>query len=156
VGRRWLESKGTILLASDLQVSLPLIGPLTSTAAAARLVIRRGLSGVVVANDIGDPVGVLSSSDVLKLLMTAPDPLSPPDEAAPGPRIVDALDEVDELLTELTHIDADDPLDLVATKMLNDRAEVALVDQSGPGARFVTLPTVIGAILAERGEEGAG
>jgi CBS domain-containing protein len=101
-------------------------------------------------------VGVLSSSDVLKLLMTAPDPLSPPDEAAPGPRIVDALDEVDELLTELTHIDADDPLDLVATKMLNDRAEVALVDQSGPGARFVTLPTVIGAILAERGEEGAG
>src|SRR4051812_39247953 len=55
--------------ASDLQVPLPLVERGTSAIAAARIIARDGLAGLVIANESGSPVAVVSSADVLGLLV---------------------------------------------------------------------------------------
>jgi hypothetical protein len=132
------------MLASDLQVSLPLLNRRTSASAAARLLVHRSAGGVVVADDSGDPVAVLSPIDVLRLLI-------PAEEHTVG----DLLDDRTAGVAEITHVDAEDPLDLLADKMASEGAQIAVIDRAPDGTRFVTLPTVMEAMLVESGTDGA-
>ena len=141
------------MIAADLQVSLPLLNRRTTAATAGRLIVRKPLTGVVVADDDGAPVAVLSPIDVLRMMLTVRGHTSatPADAGTIGALLDDA--EID--LAAITHVDTDDSLTELAEKMVSSQAQVALVGRATDGARFVTLPTVMQAILVENGEDGA-
>src|SRR3954454_18228053 len=55
--------------ASDIQVALPVVDRSTTAIAAARLIAQNHLAALVVADETGAPIGVVSSADVLGLLV---------------------------------------------------------------------------------------
>lgn len=154
------------MLAADLQVSLPLVNRLTPAVVAARLVARWHASGLVVADDAGTPVAVLSAPDVLTLLL--PDSLTNEPSVLAGPddsradaastggssrRIGELLDMPGRDLREIPFVESSATLTELAMAMLAANAEIAVVDGASRGPWFVTLPVVMSAILAERGDD---
>lgn len=156
------------MLASDLQVPLPVVQRETTALEAARQIARDRLFGLVIADAAGTPVAVVSSADVLRLMI-------PPylladcslagvlDEQSAGEvwggastrTIGDLLDDDDVPVRELLHVNADDTLVELAVAMVDRRTQVAVVD--GPaGGGFVTLPAVVDAILARHDGAGGG
>lgn len=153
--------------ASDIQVALPLIDRRTNAVAAARLIAQNHLAALVVADDSATPIGVVSSADVLGLLV--------PNYVLQDMSLAGVLDEagaeevwanarnrtIGELLDDdgvkvraPMHLDADDTLIEVAARMVDGHAQIAVVD--GPdGLRFVTLHAVMDAIMSRLDESGA-
>lgn len=151
------------MLAEDLQVSLPLVNRLTPAVVAARLVARWHGSGLVVADDTGIPVAVLSAPDVLALLVSEPvdDDLvitgrrnEHSAEVVSAHLIGDLLDAESLGLRELPHVDSGATLAELATTMISANAQIAAVDGGSAGYRFVTLPAVMNAVLALSGDDG--
>lgn len=147
--------------ASDLEISLPLVQRETTALEAARLIARERLAALVVADEAGTPVAVVSSADVLGLMVPGYvlDDMSLAgvlDEAGAdemwariGERTIgDLLDDDGVNVREITRIDADDNLVEVAAKMVDSHSQIAVVGSRTPDARFVTLPTVMDAIVA--------
>lgn len=153
------------MLASDLQVFLPLVTRTTTALDAARVIARERLSGLVVADESGVPVAVASSADVLRLMV--------PGYVIDDPSLAGVLDEegVDEVwarlnertigelldddaanVRDITRIDADAHLVEVAARMVDARAEIAVVGTPAPDVRFITLPSVMAAILEAVGK----
>jgi CBS domain-containing protein len=152
--------------ASDIQVALPLVDRGTSAVAAARLIAENHLAALVVADDSGTPIGVVSSADVLGLLV--------PNYVLQDMSLAGVLDEagaeevwtqagsrtIGELLDDEgvkvrapMHFDADDTLIEVAARMVDGHAHIAVVN--GPdGVGFVTLPAVIDAIISRLDPSG--
>ncbi len=153
------------MLASDLQVSLPLVQRATTALEAARLIARDRLAALVVADDDGTPVAVVSSADVLGLMVPGYvlDDLSLAgvlDEAG-GDEMWARVNErtIGELLDDeglnvggITRIDADAHLVQMAAMMVDAHAQIAVVGDPAPKSRFVTLPDVMDAIVAACGK----
>jgi CBS domain-containing protein len=151
--------------ASDLQVSLPLVQRRTTALEAARLIARGRLAGLVVANDAGIPFAVVSSADVLRLMVPnyVLDDMSLAgvlDEAGADEMwtrinertIGELLDDEGVYVRDITRIDADANLVEMAALMVDARAEIAVVGTPAPEALFVTLPSVMAAILEACGK----
>jgi predicted transcriptional regulator len=160
--------KASEMLASDLQVSLPLINRKTPTAVAARLLTRGHLAGLVVADDAGTPVAVISSSDVLGLMVPRylRDDISLAavlDEAGSeelwagaGERLIgEILDDDGVKVWDIIHVDNDATIIEVAASLVRAGAQIAVVDGADEGLRFITLPDLMDAILVICGDDGA-
>ncbi len=148
------------MLASDLQVSLPLVQRHTTALKAAKLIARKRLAGLVVANEEGIPVAVVSSADVLGLMVPGYvlDDMSLAgvlDEAGAEEMwtrinertIGELLDDDGVNVREITRIDADANLVEMAATMVDAHAEIAMVGEPKPKSRFITLPAVMEAIV---------
>jgi CBS domain-containing protein len=155
------------MLASHLQVSLPLVTRATTALEAARVIATERLSGLVVANASGIPVAVVSSADVLRLMVPSYvlDDMSLAgvlDEAGADEMwtrinertIGELLDDEGVNVRDITRVDADANLVEVAALMVDARAEIAVVGIPAPEALFVTLPSVMAAIVAACGKGG--
>ena len=153
------------MLASDLQVSLPLVQRNTTAIEAARLIARDRLAALVVANDGGTPVAVLSSADVLGLMVPGYvlDDMSLAgvlDEEganemwgrADQRTIGELLDDDGVSVRDILRIDADANLVEVAAIMVDAHAQIAAIKGSANEPRFITLPAVMDAILAASGD----
>jgi CBS domain-containing protein len=153
------------MLASHLQVRLPLVQRATTALEAARLIARERLAALVVADGEGNPVAVVSSADVLGLMV--------PGYVLEDMSLAGVLDEAgaDEMwarihertigelfdddgvsVRDITQIDADANLVEVAALMVDARAEIAVVGRPTPEARFITLPSVMDAIVNAYGK----
>ena len=135
--------------------------------AAARHIARDHLAALVVADASGTPIGVVSSADVLGLLvpsyvlqdMSLAGVL---DEAgaeemwsyADNRTIGELLDDDGVRVRELLTIDGDSTLIETAALMVDAHAQIAVVNGTDP-PMFVTLPAVMDAILTFIGEPGA-
>lgn len=147
--------------ASDLQVSFPVVGRDTSALEAAQLIAADHLAGLVIADQSGVPVAVVSAVDVLALMVpgyvrddlplagvfderAAEELLSHAEEH----RIGELLDDEDVRIYDLLAVDADATIVEVAALMADARAQVALVKgERGAPPVFLTLPSVLDAIL---------
>ncbi|MEP6482099.1 MAG: CBS domain-containing protein [Rhodoglobus sp.] len=156
------------MLASDLQIPLPMVDRSTSAVEAAQLIASKHLPGLVVADKGGAPVAIVSSADVLRLML-------PPyliddmslagvmDESgaeemwakSAGRTIGELLEDTRVNVRDILHVDADDSLVELAAKMVYAHALVAVVDGTPGEWRFVTLPLVMDAILAACGVNGS-
>ncbi len=143
------------MIASDLQVSLPLVNRHTSAVIAARLLSRTQPAGLVVADDSGHPVAVLSSADLLGLLIPVDDADSEASWRDAGERTIGDLIDRGGMLGALPHVETDATLLELASSMIQAESEIATVDGSDRGPRFVTLPALLDAILAAAGDDGA-
>lgn len=155
--------------ASDLQVSLPLVGRNTTALEAARAIAADDLVGLVIANAKGIPSAVVSAVDVLGLLVPSyvVDDMSLAgvlDETAAeevwakaGQSTIGELIDDDRVhIYELLRVDADDTILELAARMAHARAEIALVKGSlGSDSKFVTLTALMDAILTFCGPSGA-
>jgi CBS domain-containing protein len=153
--------------ASDLQVSLPVVTRATTGRDAARLIVRDRLAGLVVTDDDGAPIAVVSSADVLGLLVPG---YLLEDVALAGVLDEAGADEVwagaarrtigelladdDVVVRDILHVTADATLVELAVLMVDAHTQVAIVDPPAEDPRFVTLPAVMDAILAAA--DGAG
>jgi CBS domain-containing protein len=145
--------KALEMLASDLQVSLPLVNRKTPAAVAARLLARNHVVSLVVADDAGNPVAIISSSDVLGLMVPVylRDDISLAavlDEAgseelwagAGGRVLGELLDDDDVKVRDILHVAHDATLVEVAVRLVHAGAPIAVVDGTDKGPHFITLP----------------
>lgn len=147
--------------ASDIQGRFPVVGRGTSAVEAARLIAAEHRAALVIADKEGAPVAVVSSVDVLGLLV-------PPyvlddmtlagvfDEKsaeevwgqAANRTIGELLDDDGVRIYDLLTVDADATVLEVAAQMADSRVQIAMVaGPSGGEPWFVTLPAVMDAIL---------
>ncbi|MGO4588543.1 hypothetical protein [Paenarthrobacter sp. 2TAF44] len=156
--------------AADLQVSLPVIHRETTAVEAGRLIAGGGMVGLVIANDAGTPVAIVSAVDVLQLMI--------PDYVLDDPSLAGVFDEkgaaelwdvldrrtIAELIADdrvavrkILTVDPGDTLIEVAARMVEARTQIVRV--RGPRHEtpmFVTLPAVMSAILQDRSDAGQG
>ena len=155
--------------ATDLQTDLPLVDRRTTAVEAARLIARDRLAALVVADFEGSPVAVISSADVLRLMVPTYvlDDMSLAgvlDEAgadevwgrADDRTVGELLDDDGVNVREILRVDPDSTLVEVAAQMVESHTQVALVKGSGDSPKFVTLPEVMDAILTVIGADGDG
>lgn len=135
------------MIASDLQVSLPTVNRRTSAIVAARLVARGHIGALVVADDDGTPAAVVAPSDVLRLLLAADGEVE---------TIGTLLDDDRARVGPIVRISPSAQLADIATRMAAARTHVAVVDGDPRTPRFILLPLVIDAILAERDDPRDG
>jgi CBS domain-containing protein len=155
-----LATKGPTMIASDIQIEIPLVKRTTSALVAARLIAKKHLAGLVVTDEAGAPVAIVSSSDVLRLMI----PTYVMDDVA----LSSVFDEkgaeemwahvnehtVGELfdnrkvnVRDVLHVPHDATLVEVAAKMVDAHVQIAVVDGAADEPRFITLPAVMDAIL---------
>jgi CBS domain-containing protein len=148
--------------ATDLQVHLPLVDRDTSAVDAARLIAEGRLAGLVIADETGTAVAIVSAVDVLRLLIPG---YVVEDMALAGVfdesgaeevwshavdrKIGELVDDDKVHIHEILTIDADATLVEIAAEMTDARAQIAMVSASEHDAQpgFLTLPVVIEAIL---------
>lgn len=132
-----------------------------SALAAAQIIARDSRATIVVANQAGRPEAVLSAVDVLRALM----PRYVLDDASLAAvfdekgadevwrevkvqTIGELIDDEESRVMGILVVDADATLLDVAAQMAQERALVAVVKgQQGESPKFVTLPTVLDAVL---------
>ena len=149
--------------AADLQVALPVVRRETTAVEAARLIAEGGLVGLVIANDAGTPVAILSAVDVLQLMV--------PDYVLDDPSLAGVFDEkgatelwesldrrtIAELMDDnrvavrkILAVDPGDTLIEVAARMVEARTQIVRVKGAPRESPvFVTLPSVMSAILQD-------
>ena len=147
--------------AIDLATAIPIVDRHTRALDAARQIAGSQLPGLVVADETGRPVAVISAVDVLRLLVPdyiledmslagVFDELGAEDVWSSGSArlIGELLDDHDTRVSDILEVDADATLVEVAAQMADARAQVALL-RGGETAepRFVTLPAVMDAVL---------
>lgn len=145
--------------ASDLHSEFPIVGRDTSAVEAAQLIAQQRLAGLVVADKSGMPVAIVSSVDVLGLLVpryvrddlalaAVVDEQGAEDMWAHAGEhtIGDLLDDEGVRVFDLLAVDADATLLELAALMADAHSQVALIRKSDP-PRFVRLPDVMDAIL---------
>jgi CBS domain-containing protein len=151
--------------ATDLQTPLPVIGRSTTALEAARLIAADRLPGLVVGDADGKPVAVVSTVDVLALLVPSYvlDDLSlagvfderGSEEMWQNARertIAELLDDDGVRLRDILMVDDDATIVEIAAQMADSRSQIALVRNSPPGApQFIELPTLMNAILGFSG-----
>lgn len=156
------------MLASDIQASLPLVNRKTPAVVAARLIARKHLAGLVVADDAGTPVAVISSSDVLGLMVPGyllddlslagvlDDAGSEELWAGAGERVIgELLDDDGVRIHDILHVAHDATVIELAAQLADSDAQIAVVDETDEGPRFITLPALMDAILVVCGDDGA-
>ena len=147
--------------ASDLQVSIPVVNRHTSALRAARLIAEGRRPGLVIADKNGKPVAVVSAADVLRLMVPnyIRDDMSLAGvfdergaeevwEHLDGRTIGELLDDDGVNVFDLLRVDHDATLVELAAQMAEARALVAMVSGTDDAPAFVTLPSVMDAILS--------
>lgn len=134
------------MLASDLLTSLPMVNRRTTALVAGRLLTHGRVSDLVLADDDGRPLGSISGSDVLPLLVSVGLPTE--SERVLG----DLLDNRRVVLGPLLRADPDDVLHELAARMADAGAQFAVVTGPDGRDRFVSLPAVMDALLAVHGD----
>ena len=146
--------------ASDIQIALQPITRATTALEAARLIAADRLAALVIANEEGTPVAVVSAVDALGLLVPnyimsdlslsgvfsetgAEDVWNGTAQRA----IAELLDDTGVRKHELLKVDADATLVEIAAQMADERAQIALVRGTEKEPRFVLLPDVMDAII---------
>lgn len=135
------------MLASELQISMPTVNRRTPAVVAARLIAKSRLGALVLADDDGTPAAVVAAPDVLRLLLREDGEASGEDRVA---TVGDLLDDDTTRVGAIVRIDARADLAEVALKMAATRAQIAVVDSDPRSPRFLLLPLVLDAVLAER------
>ncbi|QDP96903.1 CBS domain-containing protein [Microlunatus elymi] len=147
--------------ARDIQVETPMISRRSSVAEASRMIADRGKIGVVVADDRGTPLGMITALDVFRLAL--------PDYLLDDSSLAATLDEqaIEELIAPLRDktvaeviadqavrlrpvptVDADATVLEIAAVLVSAGSMIAVVGAAGrDGARVVTLPIVLDAVL---------
>lgn len=156
------------MLASDLQVALPLVYRSTNAVDAAKLIAENHLPALVVADARGAAVAIVSSADVMRLMVPSYvlDDMSLAgviDEqgaeemwAKIAERTIgELLDDTRVPVRDILRVGADDTLMELAAKMVDARTQVAVVNGPKDEPHFVTLPIVMDAILTASGMTGA-
>lgn len=146
--------------ASDLQTAQQPITRSTSAIEAARIIAADRLAGLVIADDSGVPVAVVSAADVLGLLVPGYimsdlslagvfDELGAQDVWAGSAQrtIAELLDDSGVRKHDLLTVDATATLVELAAQMADVRAQIALVRGTEGDPRFVLLPDVMDAII---------
>ena len=146
--------------ASDIHKALQPITRVTTALEAARLIAADRLAALVIANDAGTPVAVVSAVDVLGLLvpsyimsdlsLSGVFDESGAQEIWAGSAqrtIAELLDDTGVRKHELLIVDADATLVEIAAQMADERAQIALVRGTENEPRFVLLPDVMDAII---------
>lgn len=147
--------------AIDLKTELPLVRRETTAVEAARLIAEGGRIGLVVAEDAGAPVAVISATDVMRLMLPGYilEDLSLAnvfDEEGvkdlwgeiDGRTIGELLDDDDVPVREILAIDADSTLVEIAARMADAHAQIARVTGLADDRPFfLTLPVVMEAML---------
>ena len=148
------------MLAIDLATAIPIVDRHTRALDAARQIAGSQLPGLVVANETGRPVAVISAvmgallvpDYILEDMSLAGvfDELGAEDVWSSGSArlIGELLDDHDTRVSDILEVDVDATLVEVAAQMADARAQVALL-RGGETAehRFVTLPAVMDAVL---------
>ncbi len=147
--------------ASDIQIALQPITRATTALEAARLIAADRLAALVIANDAGTPVAVVSAIDVLGLLvpsyimsdlsLSGVFSESGAEDVWDGSAqraIAELLDDTGVRKHELLKVDADATLVEIAAQMADERAQIALVRGTEQEPRFVLLPDVMDAIIS--------
>lgn len=134
------------MLASDLQVSLPTVNRGTTVAVAARLLARRHVPALVAADDLGVPIAVISSADILGLMGDAS--ANDPEASLDDRTIAELIGEPRAIL----RVRRSTPLDELCQVMTDLRAEIAVVEDAAEGVRFVLRSDVIEAVLVDMGD----
>jgi CBS domain-containing protein len=156
-----LQREGAPMRAQDLATPVPMVDRHTSAADAARQIADGQLPGLVVADDRGIPVTVISAVDVLRLLVPdyiledmalagVFDERGAEDVWSEGSRRVigDLLDDQETRMSDILRVDADATLVEVAAEMVDARAQIAVLHGSAESEpRFVVLPAVMEAVL---------
>jgi hypothetical protein len=133
------------MYASELQVTLATVNRRTPAPVAARLVARTNAALLVLADENGVPAAVIFPPDVLRLLVESDD--------AEAFTVGDLLDDDRSRLGAVLRVDGSMEIAELAARMAAAHAQVAIVD--GPGSpRFVLLPDLLDAVLAERDDLG--
>lgn len=156
------------MLASDLIENVPTVHRTTSALEAARIVATLRVSGVVVADDAGEPVAVIPGTQLLKLVVpryvrenaalahvydeAAADEIS----ARLSERTVaDLLDDDDAVTTHVPEVAPGDTLVEIAAVMVREHSPVVVVrERRGTCTGVVTLARVLAAVLDAAGEAG--
>jgi CBS domain-containing protein len=155
--------------AADLAVSLPVVRRDSTAAAAGRRVAETRSMGVVVADDTGHPVAVLSAIDLLRAILPpylVDDPALARvyDDGAlqdvwtqrSGGTVGALVDDQQIAMHPLGRVDADASLLEVAVEMVSQGSQIAVLSDQTPGDwTFVILPDVVAAIV-EALEDGGG
>lgn len=156
------------MLASDLVESVPTVHRTTSALEAARIIATLRVSGVVVADDDGEPVAVVPGTQLLKLVV----PRYVRDNAALAHvydeagadeitarlserTVADLLDDDDAVTTHVPEVAPHDTVVEIAAVMIREHTPVVVVREHGghcPGV--VTLARVLAAVLDSAGQAG--
>ncbi len=156
--------------ASDIATTLPIVDRHTPALKAAGLIAAADAGGLIVANSQGEPVGVVASVDILRLLLPnyLRDDMSLAavvDEkgseemwtTAANRTLGELIDDDAVRMPDLVAVDADATIVEIAAQMADARVRVVLVrGPRGTAPRFVTLPAVMDAIVRFATQSGAG
>jgi CBS domain-containing protein len=150
--------------AADLAQPLPLVVRDRSVADAGRVIADHGRIGVVVCDRSGTPIGMITALDVFRLAL--------PDYLVDDPSLAATLDEhsIADLIERLRRktvgeviedgsvrlrpvptVDAEANVLEVAAVLVSAGTTVAVVAGDPDRPRFVTLPTVLDAIVVDAG-----
>lgn len=146
---------------SDLAITLPMVDRSTTAVEAAQIIARDSRASVVVADDSGHPVAVISAVDVMRGLVPGYilDDLSlaavfdekGADEVwadVPLRTIGDLIDDDESRVLDILEVDPDTTLLEVAAQMAHRRMVIAYITGSTAGSpKFVTVPAVLDAVL---------
>ncbi|SDT42170.1 CBS domain-containing protein [Microlunatus soli] len=155
--------------ATDIRIAIPMVDRQLSVAEASRVIADSGKTGVVVSDGSGEPIGVITALDVLRLAL--PDYLvddsslaATLDEAAIeemiAPLRAKSLAEVigDQAVTvhDVPTVDADATMLEIAAILVSAGCPVAVISDSvNDDRRFVTLAAVLQSVLTI-GPESSG
>src|SRR3954452_20706085 len=153
------------MLARDLAERVPMLSRSDNALEAARLIASLRLSGVVVADERGEPEAVLPGSQVLRIVVpkyVREDPRlahvyneAGADElcAKLGERTVaDLLENEDVEPARIPHVSAQDTLVEIAAVMVREHVPLVTVREADGGyAGVVTLSRVMAAVLRAAG-----
>lgn len=124
--------------ASELQHSLPLVSRRTPAPVAARLLARSVHGSVVVADELGRPMALLTPTDVLRMF-TAPDR----DDVVVG----DVVGRT--VAPPMLRVSPDENAREIAGRMVESGTTIAVVDGTVEPTQFVTHVGVLAAMLSE-------
>ena len=146
---------------SELAVSLPVVDRKTSAVSAAQIMARDSRASIVVADDDGRPIAVISAVDVLRVLLPrfVIDDVSlaavydekGADEVwqdVPNYTMGELIDDHESRVIDIVEVGPEATLLEIAARMADARAVIAHVKgKPDSPTKFVTLPAVLDAVL---------
>lgn len=147
----------------------PVVTKSTSLIAAVRLLVESEGSGVVVVDDAGRPIAVVSPLDALRVMVPEfilddPSLARVYNEEASAEllaglsdgTVAELFEDHDHKLREIAAVDSDATVIEVAAELIRHRTTVASVGSKKEGAsNFVSIKAILEQILATRGPGGA-
>jgi CBS domain-containing protein len=154
--------------ASDLAVELPLLPRSSSISETFKLIADHDLLAVVITGDDGRVEAIASPVEITRLVLPGyvlddlvlaglldDASLAELFAVADARTVGEAIDAGDLGVRGVPAIDADASLLEIACHMIAEKAQIMRIREDGDVRRFVSLPSVLDALLASRTETGA-